>query len=239
MVLRSNVPFMGTRWRTAELSWPWGRGTPFCCCAWTAPLCWEGTIAEGACRALMAEVADELGPADVGCGRVVDSPEIGSTLVAGHSPFGAFVLRAAQADASVPVAGATPFGCEEEADMVEVVEACDDNDEDELVRWALLRGINTAPPPLGTPSALHACRLMFWKLTGGATAVIGEEVNGTGREVDSTSPSLFPGVPSSRLSAARRQLAAPNAMSNGGSSPQRRHTLMRRDERRALGSAAV
>jgi hypothetical protein len=74
---------------------------------------------------------------------------MGSVLVAGHSPLGALVLRAA---------GATPFGCEEAADMVEVVDACDDSDELEFDRWALLRGIKA---PLGVPPSLHGCRLRF------------------------------------------------------------------------------
>lgn len=104
----------------------------------------------------MAEAAEAPGPADaMGCGRAVDIPAMGSVLATGHSPFGAFVLRAAQADASLPFEGATPFGCDEDADNVEVVEACDDRLEDELERWALFRGMNRAPP-LGTPSALHA-----------------------------------------------------------------------------------
>jgi hypothetical protein len=82
---------------------------------------------------------------------------MGSVLVAGHSPLGALVLRAAHAG-SVPFAGATPFGCEEAADMVEVVDACDDSDELEFDRWALLRGIKA---PLGVPPSLHGCRLRF------------------------------------------------------------------------------
>lgn len=116
-------------------------------------------MAEGACNALIAEAAEDPGPADAtGCGRAAVIPAMGSVLVAGHSPFGAFVLRAAQAAASVPFEGATPLGCDEEADIVDVVEACDDKEDEELVRLA--RGMNMAPP-LGTPSALHACRLMF------------------------------------------------------------------------------
>jgi hypothetical protein len=110
----------------------------------------------------MADAAEELGPAEAtGWGRAVEIPAIGSVLVAGHNPLGAFVFRAAHA-ASLPFAGATPFGWEETeaAEMVELVEACDESDELELVRCALLRGIK---PPLGAPpSALHGgCRLMF------------------------------------------------------------------------------
>jgi hypothetical protein len=119
-------------------------------------------MAEGACRALMAEAADEAGPADaMGWGRAAVIPAMGSVLVAGHSPLGAFALRVA--------AQSVPFGCgvppgwdaDDEADMVEVPDACDERLEDEFDRWALFRGINM-PPPLDTPSALHACRLMFW-----------------------------------------------------------------------------
>ena len=115
----------------------------------------------GACSALMADAADEPGPADAtGWGRAVDIPAMGSVLVAGHSPLGAFVLRAAHAGSvAVPLAGATPFDCEEAADMVEVVDACDDSDELEFVRWALLRGINA--PLVVPPSSLHGCRLRF------------------------------------------------------------------------------
>lgn len=113
-------------------------------------------MAEGACKALMAEAAEAPGPTDaMGCGRAVDIPAMGSVLVAGHSPFGVFVLRAAQADASLPFEGATLLACDEDADIVEVADACDDRLEDELERWALFRGMNSAPP-LGTPSALHA-----------------------------------------------------------------------------------
>jgi hypothetical protein len=145
----------------------------------------------------MADAADELGPADAtGWGRAVDIPAMGSVLVAGHSPLGAFVLRAAHA-ASLPFAGATPVGCEEAADMVEVVDACDESDELELVRCALLRGMK---PPLGLPpSALHGCRLMFWYWTGGATAVIGEVVVVVEEGASCGSGSLFLRVPSSPL----------------------------------------
>ena len=119
-------------------------------------------MAEGACRALIADAADDPGPADaMGCGRAAVIPAIGSVFVAGHNPFGAFALRVAAQ--SVPLAGAATFGCEadEDADIVEVFDACDERLDEELDRWALFRGIKM-PPPLGTPSALHACRLMFW-----------------------------------------------------------------------------
>ena len=125
----------------------------------------------------MADAAEEPEPADaMGCGRAVEIPAMGSVLEAGHSPFGALVLRAAHAEASLPFGGATPLACDEDADIVEVLDACEANEDDEFVLCALFLGMNMAPPPFGTPSALHAWRLMFWKLTGGATAVIGETV---------------------------------------------------------------
>lgn len=81
-------------------------------------------MADGACRALMAEAADEPEPADaMGWGRAVEIPAMGSVLDAGHSPFGAFVLRAAHAEASLAFGGATPLACDEDADAVEVLEA--------------------------------------------------------------------------------------------------------------------
>jgi hypothetical protein len=129
----------------------------------------------GACSALIADAADDPGPADaMGWGRAVVIPAMGSVLVAGHSPLGAFVLRAAHAG-SVPLAGATPLDCEEAADIVDVDDACDESDELEFDRWALFRGMKA---PLGVPpSALHGCRLRFW-YPGSATAVIGEVVVG-------------------------------------------------------------
>lgn len=111
----------------------------------------------------MAEAADDAGPADaMGWGRAAVIPAMGSVLVAGHSPLGAFALRVAAQ--SVPAGcWGVPFGCEaeDEAERVEVPEACEERLDDELDRWALFRGMNM-PPPLDTPSALHACRLMFW-----------------------------------------------------------------------------
>lgn len=65
---------------------------------------------------------------------MVKVPDTGSVLVVGHNPLGAFVLRAAQVEASVPLVGATLLDCEEEAEIVEVLEACDDSEEDEFWR---------------------------------------------------------------------------------------------------------
>lgn len=132
-------------------------------------------MAEGACSALIADAADDPGPADAtGWGRVVVIPEMGSVLVAGHSPLGAFVLRAAHAALSVPLGRATPLACDEDAEMVDAAEAWELRLDEELDRDGFL--VRGTKPPFGMPSALHAWRLMFWKLTGGATAVIGEVV---------------------------------------------------------------
>ena len=92
-------------------------------------------MAEGACRALMAEAADDAGPADaMGWGRAAVIPATGSVLVAGHSPLGAFGLRVAAQ--SVPFCCGVPFGCDadDEADMVDVPDACDERLDDELER---------------------------------------------------------------------------------------------------------
>lgn len=127
----------------------------------------------------MAEAAEGPEPADaMDCGRAVDMPETGSVFDAGHSPLGAF-FRAAHVDPSPAGAGPTPFACEETVDIVEVADACEERDEDELERWALLRGMNILKSsvliggaPFGTPlEPLH----LFWKFGGGATAVIGNE----------------------------------------------------------------
>jgi hypothetical protein len=118
----------------------------------------------GACSAVIADAADAPGPVFVmGRGRAVVIPAMGSALVAGHSPFGALVLRAAHAASlalTVPVAapftaGALPLTCGG-ADMV----ACDDSEDDEFCRCALFRGMNT-PPPFVFVSAVHAWRLML------------------------------------------------------------------------------
>jgi hypothetical protein len=82
MVLRSKVPFMGIRCRMAVLS-PACRCTPFCCDC-RMPFCCDGNMADGACRALMAEAADAPGPAVATCwGRAMERPATGSVLVAG------------------------------------------------------------------------------------------------------------------------------------------------------------
>ncbi len=92
-------------------------------------------MADGGCNAFMAAAAEEPGPADApGWGRAEEIPAIGSVLDAGHSPFDAFGLRACQAVDSPPFDCATPLNCDEEADAVDVVDACDDKDEDEFVR---------------------------------------------------------------------------------------------------------
>lgn len=151
----------------AGLSWACGRGAPFCC-ACAVPLCCEGTIGAGACSAVMAEAAEGPGPADaMDWGRAVDMPEMGSVLDAGHSPRGAFFR--AHVGASPAGAGVTPFapfGWDEVFDTVELADAVDASDEDEFVRWTLLRGMNilkSSPlAPLGALlGPLHPCRAMF------------------------------------------------------------------------------
>ena len=68
-------------------------------------------------------------------------------------------MRAAQAAASGLAGGRAAVGCDEEAERVEVAEAWEARDEDELERFAP-RGMNR-PAALGTPSAVHAWRLML------------------------------------------------------------------------------
>jgi hypothetical protein len=174
----------------------------------------------------MADAADEPGPADaMGWGRAVEIPAMGSVLVAGHSPLGALVLRAAHAG-SAPLAGATPLDCEEAAESVEVVDACDDSDELELDRCALFRGMKA---PFGGPlSALHGCRLMFWY--GDTTAVIGGMggvvVVGEGAgaaQGDFSRDSRVVGP----LLAARRNVAAPKGVRSGSDTRQHAQALMR------------
>jgi hypothetical protein len=118
-------------------------------------------MAEGACRALIADAADDPGPADaMVCGRAAVIPAMGSVLVAGHNPFGALAFRVVAAQ-SVPLVGAAPLDCcgvDADAVIVEVLDACDERLDEELDRCALFLGMNMPPPPF---SALHACRLMF------------------------------------------------------------------------------
>lgn len=154
---------------------------------------------------------------------------MGSVLVAGQSPLGAFVLRAAHAG-SVPFGGATPFDCDEAADMVDVVDACDDSDELEFDRWALLRGIKA---PLGLPaSALHGCRLRFW---GSATAVIGVESEATRRCGSGT---LFLRCPSSPLQRLDGSVTTPKAVRGDSDNRQSNQELMRRGMMQWSGGAA-
>lgn len=130
-------------------------------------------------------------------------PEMGSVFDAGHSPLGAF-FRAAHVEPSPAGADPTPFACcgdDDDVEMVELLDACEERDEDELERWALLRGMNILKSsvlmggaPLGTPLApVHPCREMFWKFGGGATAVIDSSVR---RRAAST---LFWGVAGSAV----------------------------------------
>jgi hypothetical protein len=118
----------------------------------------------GACNAVMAEAAEGPGPAEAtDCGRAAVMPEIGSVLVAGHSPRGAFFR--AQVGPSPAGEGVTPFVCGGAADTV-AVDAVDTSEEDEFARCTVLRGMNilkSSPlAPLGAPlGPLHPCRAMF------------------------------------------------------------------------------
>lgn len=107
----------------------------------------------------MAEVAEgpELAEA-MGCGRVLVMPDTGSVLGAGHNPLGAFCFRAAHVDPSPAGAGPTPLDCEDVADVVELVDACEDRDDEELERCAVFLGMKMRNSsvvmgvgPLGTP----------------------------------------------------------------------------------------
>jgi hypothetical protein len=138
---------------------------------------------EGVCRAEMDEAAEAPDEAEeaMDCGLAVDRPAIGSALEAGH------ILRVvrrfgSQLPCTAPLA---PLLCADAADMVEFDEEAEEielRDEEELVRWACLRGrsmreTSSALMPfilLGGPSgAFHpALLLREWKLGGGATAVI-------------------------------------------------------------------
>jgi hypothetical protein len=118
-------------------------------------------------------------------------PATGSDLDAGHMPL-AGLLRVPQSPLAVAVA---PLGCADEVDMVEVEEAWEDREVEELERCALLRGISI----LETSSALMVVRVLEaplvafqplrrfgWKFGGGATAVMcrrGQGVDGRGKVV--------------------------------------------------------
>jgi hypothetical protein len=111
----------------------------------------------GECSAVIAEAAEgpELAEA-IDCGRALVIPDTGSVLVAGHSPLGAFFR--AHVDPSPAGAGPTPLDCDDVADTVDVEDACDERDDDELERCAVFRGMNMRNSsvvmevgPLGTP----------------------------------------------------------------------------------------
>lgn len=108
---------------------------------------------------------------------MVDRPETGSDLDAGQIPL-AGLLRVPQSPLVVVV---VPLGCVDDADTVEVAEAWEDRELEELERCALLRGISI----LDTSSALMVVRVLEaplvalqplrrfgWKFGGGATAVM-------------------------------------------------------------------
>lgn len=117
------------------------------------------------------------------CGRAVEIPVAASALPAGHKPLAGF-FRCAQPDVST--GGATaPLVCELGAVIVDVeveedVELLEAIDDEEFCRCTVLRGpgVNIlltsseliAPKPL--PLEVHPMRVLGWKDTAGATAVI-------------------------------------------------------------------
>jgi hypothetical protein len=106
-------------------------------------------------------------------------PVAGSALPGGHSPRVGFFL-VAHPPASDEVA-LLPLVCADEAEMVEVVELVEAMDEEEFWRWMVLRGpvvnILLTSSEFMAPKLLPLddqppIRVLGWKLSGGATAVI-------------------------------------------------------------------
>lgn len=115
------------------------------------------------------------------CGRAVEIPVAGSALPVGQRPLVGFFLDA-QLTASFAAAVA-PLVCTAVAVAVDVVddaELVDASDEEEFCRVAVLRGpgANILVTSSGfiavKPLALdvHPKRVLGWKFSGGATAVI-------------------------------------------------------------------
>jgi hypothetical protein len=132
---------MGIRCRIAGTSCVCCLRAPFCAvCA--VPLCCEGT-GTGECNAVMAEAADVPELADaIDCGRAVEIPETGSVFDDGQRPRGPFFPRAAHAAASLVGAGPRPFVWDDAEDIVDVDDAAEARDEDELARCRLFLGMN-------------------------------------------------------------------------------------------------
>jgi len=140
-------------------------------------ICCEGSI--GACSADIAEDAEAPDVAELtACGLAVDIPVAGSALPGGQSPRVGF-FRTAQLPDS-PEVTLVPLVCAEEAEMVDVDELLDANEEDEFCRCAVLRGpeanilvpssLFMAARPLSS-AAFHV--VLGWNDKGGATAVMG------------------------------------------------------------------
>lgn len=94
----------------------------------------------GECSELIPAVI-ELPCAPTDCDRPVAMAEAGSDLVDGHGFLVGFFLPA-DAFASTAVECGTSFCEDDDAVAVEVDEADDATDEDELLRWTPLRGRN-------------------------------------------------------------------------------------------------
>jgi hypothetical protein len=117
----------------------------------------------------------------IDCVRAVEIPAVGSAFDIGHRYLDGRFLEAASpfADAAEPVDPADAFV------SVEAVEEIDDSDDDEFDRVAVFRGgitirETTSSLMEGRPledvlDCPHACLLRFWKLGGGATAVMKKE----------------------------------------------------------------
>lgn len=109
------------------------------------------------------------------CGRALGTPVAGSAFEDGHKPRLGF-LRALQVNSPF----CTPLFSVPVDDVLEV-EDCDEREEEELDRWALLRGTNiletsSALMPLTSgcplPAPAHPPRARGGKLCADATAVI-------------------------------------------------------------------
>ena len=100
-------------------------------------------------------------------------------MPAGHIPLAGFFLVDPQPEASED-AGDVPFDCIDDAETVELEDAVELSDEEELVRGAVLRGpgmniLLTSSddiPPFCGPLAVFHPREGGWNDIGGATAVI-------------------------------------------------------------------
>lgn len=118
-----------------------------------------------------------------------DFPLVHATFVAGRLRGVGFGHPPAS-----PAAGAErPFACEFALDVtvdVDELDAVDDTDDEEFVRWRVFRGMNMVTPLTSSdeliefsdwPPLIHPGRLRFVKLGGLATAVMRMEAGDSGR----------------------------------------------------------